>query len=238
MESNKVVYIHRKKTDNSVFYVGMGSLKRAYCKQRNEWWNKVVDKHGYIVEIYKDGLTQEEAFELEIELIAKYGRRDLKNGQLINQTKGGIAVEGISCNISKKKSKSLKSVIRTDEWKNKISIAHKGKIKSKEHRENIAKARTGTKIPEHVKAKMRLSNKSKIITAVPVSCYDYYTDEFISNFSSVREASKKLGCLETSISQNLNGRTKFVNSKILNKKLKIKNYAYATHREIYCHQNN
>lgn len=237
MENNKVVYIHRKKTDNSVFYVGMGSLKRAYCKQRNEWWNRVVDKYGYIVEIYKQGLTQEEAFKLEIELIAKYGRIDLKNGQLINQTKGGISVEGISCSISKKKSESLKSVIRTDEWKNKISLAHKGKIKSKEHRENIAKSRTGTKIPEHVKAKMRLSNKSKIITAVPISCYDYYTDEFISNFSSIREASKNLECLETSICNNLNGRSKKVNSKKLNKQLKFKYNGTKTNRKIYYHQN-
>lgn len=222
MKNNKVVYLHKKKTDESVFYVGMGDLKRAYCKQRPEWWNRVVNKYGYIIEIYKDGLTQEQAFELEIELINRYGRIDLKNGQLINQTKGGIAVEGVSCSILKKKSESLKSVIRTDEWKNKISLAHKGKIKSKEHRENIAKARTGTKIPEHVKVKMRLSNKSKIITAVPISCYDYYTDEFISNFSSIREASKKLGCLETTISNNLHGRSEKVNSKILNKQLKIK----------------
>jgi hypothetical protein len=222
MKNNKVVYLHKKKTDESVFYVGMGNLKRAYCKQRPEWWNRVVNKYGYIIEIYKDGLTQEQAFELEIELIDRYGRIDLKNGQLINQTKGGIAIEGVSCSILKKKSKSLKSVIRTDEWKNKISLSHKGKIKSKEHRENIAKARTGTKIPEYVKAKMRLSNKSKIITSVPISCYNYYTDEFILNFSSIREASEKLECLETSICNNLNGRSKKVNSKRLNKQLKFK----------------
>jgi hypothetical protein len=222
MKNNKVVYLHKKKTDNSVFYVGMGDLKRAYCKQRPEWWNRVVSKYGYIIEIYKDGLTQEQAFELEIELITKYGRIDLKNGQLINQTKGGITVEAVSFSILKKKIESLKSVIRTEEWKNKISLSHKGKIKSKEHRENIAKARTGTKIPEQVKAKMRLSNKSKIITSVPISCYDYYTSEFIENFSSVREAAKKLGCLETAISNNLYGRSKKVNSKILNKQLKIK----------------
>jgi len=222
MKNNKVVYLHKKKTDNSIFYIGMGSLKRAYCKQRTEWWNRVVDKYGYIIEIYKDGLTQEQAFELEIELIDRYGRIDLKNGQLINQTKGGISVEGVSCSILKKKSESLKSVIRTDEWKNKISLAHKGKIKSEEHRENIAKVRTGTKIPEHVKVKMRLSNKSKTITSIPISCYDYYTSEFIENFYSVREAAKKLGCLETAISNNLHGRSKKVNSKILNKQLKIK----------------
>lgn len=222
MKNNKVVYLHRKKIDNSVFYVGMGDLKRAYCKQRPEWWNRVVEKYGYVVEIYKDELTKEQAFELEIELISKYGRIDLGSGQLINQTKGGITVEILSDEILKKRSESLKSVVRTEEWKNKISLSHKGKVKSKKHRENIAKSRIGTKIPEDVKAKMRLSNKSKLITAVPISCYDYYTDEFIENFTSIREASKKLGCLETSICNNLYGRSKKLNSKTLNKQLKIK----------------
>jgi len=222
MKNNKVVYLHRKKTDNSIFYVGMGNLKRAYSKQRSKWWNRVVDKYGYVIEIYKNGLTQEEAFELEIELINKYGRIDLGNGQLINQTKGGITVESLSEKNLKKRSESLKSVIRTDDWKNKISLAHKGKIKSKEHRDNIAKSRIGSKIPEEVRQKMRISNKSKIITAVPISCYDYNTCEFIENFTSIREASKKLECLETSICNNLNGRSKKVNSKTLNKQLKFK----------------
>jgi hypothetical protein len=221
MKNCKVVYLHRKKTDNSVFYVGMGNLKRAYCKQRPEWWNRVVSKYGYIIEIYKQDLTQDEAFEIEIELIKKYGRIDMKNGQLINQTKGGIAIQEISEGVLKKRSKSLKCIVRTEEWKNKISLAHKGKVKSKKHRENIAKSRIGTKISEDIKAKMRLSNKSKIITAKPIACYDYNSLEFISNYSSLRQASKDLGCLETSISNNLSKKSKKVNSKILNKQLKF-----------------
>lgn len=221
MKNSKVVYLHKKKTDSSVFYVGMGELKRAYCKQRSKWWNKVVKKYGYIVEIYKDGLTQEEAFKLEIELIEKYGRIDLKNGQLINQTIGGITTQGMSDYVLKKRSKSLKSVTRTEEWKSKISLAHKGKLKSKEHRENISKSRIGKKASEEIKEKMRLSNKSKIITAKPVTCYEYYSSEFIANFNSVRQASKELGCLETSITNNIFKRSKMVNSKTLNKKLKF-----------------
>ena len=221
VKNNKVVYLHRKKTDNSVFYVGVGNLKRAYCKQRPKWWNNVVSKYGYTIEIYKDRLTQDESFQIEIELIEKYGRIDLKNGQLINRTKGGITVQGVSESILKKRSKSLKSVVRTEEWKNKISLAHKGKAKSKKHRENIAKSRIGTKISEDIKAKMRLSNKSKIITAKPIACYDYNSFEFISNYPSLRQASKDLGCLETSIANNLSKKSKKVNSKILNKQLKF-----------------
>jgi len=222
MERNKVVYLHRKKTDGSVFYVGMGSLKRAYCKQRSIIWHRFINKYGYVVEIYKDRLTKEEAFKIEIDLIEKYGRVDLKSGKLINQTKGGITVESLSEEIIVRRSKSLKSIKRTDEWKRKISLSHKGKVKSKEHRENIAKSIRGKKLSENTREKMRLSNKSKIITAIPVDCYDYLTSEFINGFCSIREASKQLGCLETSISNNLKGRTKKVKNKILNKQLKFK----------------
>jgi hypothetical protein len=220
MKNSKVVYLHRKETDNSIFYVGMGNLKRAYCKQRPDWWKRVVKKYGCIVEIYKDGLTQEEAFQIEIELIEKYGRIDLKNGQLINQTKGGITIEGMSDIILKKRSKSLKSVVRTEEWKKKISNALKGKVKSKEWRDKISKTLTGSKLSESTKAKMRLSNKSKILTAKPIACYDYYSNEFISNFESVRIAANELGCKETSISNNLHNRSKSFNSKKLNKKIR------------------
>jgi hypothetical protein len=222
MERNKVVYLHRKKTDNSVFYVGVGSLRRASSKQRSILWFSITNKHGYVIEIYKEGLTAEEAFEIEIALIDKYGRIDLKNGQLVNHTKGGITVEGLSKKIMAKRSKSLSSIKRTDEWRINISLSHKGKVKSKEHRENISKSLTGKKMSEHTKEKMRLSNKSKIITARSIACYDYLTSEFIDNFCSIREASKCLGCLETSISNNLKGRSNLTKSKTLNKQLKFK----------------
>jgi hypothetical protein len=222
MESNKVVYIHRKKTDNSIFYVGMGNLKRAYSKQRSKWWKRVVDKYGYTIEIYKDGLTRDEACNLEIQLISEYGRIDLNNGQLINKTKGGITIEGMSNEIIEQKKKKLKSIVRTEEWRNKISLSHKGKIKSKEHIENIRKAMTGRKLPEKTKEKMRISNKSKIISSIPILCYDYNMIEYIIEFPSVREAARQLDCLETSISNNLNGRSKKVKSKKLNKNLKFK----------------
>lgn len=220
MENNKVVYLHRKKTDNSVFYVGMGNMKRAYCKQRSAWWNRIVDKYGYIIEIYKDGLIKEDAFKIEINLIEKYGRIDLKNGQLINQTIGGITVEGLCDKVLRKRSKSLKSVVRNKEWNNKISNSLKGKAKTNIHKENLSKANLGKKHTEETKEKMRLSNKSKTITAKAISCYDYYSNEILFNFDSIRNAAKELGCKETSICNNLYNRSRSINSKTLNKKIK------------------
>ena len=63
---------------NEVFYVGIGSIKRAKekGKGRSLFWNYVVNKHDYKVEIIQENLSWEIACELEEFLISLYGRRD------------------------------------------------------------------------------------------------------------------------------------------------------------------
>ena len=87
---NKVVYLHRNKITNEVFYVGMGSDKRPYDKhKRNLFWNNYVNKYGFSVEIVKTNLSSKEASKEEIRLISLFGRRDLKEGSLVNLSNGG-----------------------------------------------------------------------------------------------------------------------------------------------------
>jgi len=83
------VYAHKKKTDGKIFYIGKGCGKRAYKKDRSEWWKNTVSKHGYTVEILSDGLLEEDAFELEEFVIS-----ELK-GQLCNMTNGGEGSSGL-----------------------------------------------------------------------------------------------------------------------------------------------
>jgi hypothetical protein len=84
------VYLHRRLDDNSVFYVGKGKGRRAWTKKsRNKHWKHIVDKHSYSVEIFKNALTESEAFKLEEEQINLYG---LKN--LSNMTLGGVSTTG------------------------------------------------------------------------------------------------------------------------------------------------
>ena len=95
--SNKVLYIHRKKTNNEIFYVGIGSPNRAFNlheQARSSFWKRTVDKYGVIVEVLETGLTKEEAVRKEIALIRKIGRRDLDEGTLVNHTDGGDGVSG------------------------------------------------------------------------------------------------------------------------------------------------
>lgn len=83
------IYLHLKPC-GEVFYVGIGKNRRAYNKKsRNSWWKKVVNKHGYEIQIIKNRITKEEACELEKILISWYGRRDLGKGTLVNLTDGG-----------------------------------------------------------------------------------------------------------------------------------------------------
>tara|TARA_R100000541_G_scaffold270_5_gene1058 strand:+ start:54 stop:449 length:396 start_codon:yes stop_codon:yes gene_type:complete len=91
MKNNKVVYIHRKKSDDTIFYVGMGNSYRPNKKKgsRSVFWNRTVTKHGYYIEVLFDGLSTEEAFYIEKYLISKFGRRDLGLGDLVNMTNGG-----------------------------------------------------------------------------------------------------------------------------------------------------
>jgi hypothetical protein len=84
---NKVVYIHRNPNTLEVFYVGQGSLKRAYRVgvSRGERYFSYVSKFGDpIIEIYKDGLSREESLVVEVELISKFGRIVDGTGTLIN----------------------------------------------------------------------------------------------------------------------------------------------------------
>jgi hypothetical protein len=87
-----MVYLHRRKDNNEVFYVGIGNdIKRAYeIKNRtNKHWIGIVNKHGHTVEIVVQDVSWEEACIIEKDLIKKYGRFDLNEGTLVNMTDGG-----------------------------------------------------------------------------------------------------------------------------------------------------
>lgn len=92
---NFYVYVHRRKTDNKVFYVGKGNDRRGWQKTgRNKLWHTIANKHGVICEIVKDNLDENLSFDLEKELISFYGRLDLRTGCLANFTDGGEGRSG------------------------------------------------------------------------------------------------------------------------------------------------
>jgi len=109
----------------------MGNKRRPHIKLgRNQHWNNIVNKHGYNIELISDNLTQKEALELEIKLIAFYGRKDLGLGTLVNKSNGGERNCGYICSEETRK-RLVESHIGNKpsiETKNKMSKAKKGKI--------------------------------------------------------------------------------------------------------------
>lgn len=220
MEADKVVYFHRKATNGEIFYVGMGSPKRPYYKRRTTWWQNVVDKYGYTIDIVHRGLTQEQAFELEIKYIAQFGRYDLGTGSLVNQTDGGPSFVGILKEKTKNNGKALKGRKKSDKHKANLSKSLSNMAKSSVHKSNISKALKGRKLSEETKAKIR-KNNTAYLKSKAVACYNYYTKEWIADFSSNVQAAKVIGCNKSLIYRNINKILSKVYSKNLKKYVKF-----------------
>lgn len=138
-----IVYKHYKLDTKELFYVGIGlKEKRAYSKySRNDLWKNIVSKHNYYVEIYKKNISYDEAKIIEINLIKKYGRLDLKTGILCNMTDGGDGCFNLSDESKKSISNKLKGNKQSEETKLKKSISCKEAWKD-ENLRNIQRKRT------------------------------------------------------------------------------------------------
>ena len=103
-ERGKCVYLHRNPKTKEVFYVGIGVETRAKdFSKRSVFWSNYRNKHGVEVDIIKKGLSSSKAQSLEVELIKKYGRRDLGTGSLVNLSHGGEGIVPRGVRVFQKK---------------------------------------------------------------------------------------------------------------------------------------
>jgi hypothetical protein len=124
-------YAHHKLSDNSIFYIGKGTGKRAYEKfGRGTYWNRTQKKYGYAVEILSRWDTEEEAYNHEVMLI---GDLKSKGFVLCNLTDGGGGPSG---------------QIFTDEYRKKLSIASAGERNPMYGRRGLDSPLYGRKKPE------------------------------------------------------------------------------------------
>jgi hypothetical protein len=139
--SNYYVYLHLRKTNNKVFYVGKGKGKRAWSRHsRNKHWNHIVNKHDFLAKIVDKDLSEEQAFELETFMIDFIGFENL-----CNMTFGGEGVSGLK---------------HSEETRAKISSIHKGRIVSKEMCAKISAAKKASITPE-LRLKISQANKGR-----------------------------------------------------------------------------
>lgn len=86
------VYVHRRLSDNKIFYVGKGKNKRAFEKSyRNPKWNNIASVHGFKVEFAVSHMEELDALKLEQDMIAWFGKENLAN-----VTDGGEGFTGYS----------------------------------------------------------------------------------------------------------------------------------------------
>lgn len=135
--TNYYVYGHYRKSDASLFYVGKGIGSRASSKKnRNKYWHNIVRKDGLEIKYFSKGLSEPEAFALEISLISKLS-------PVANFTKGGDggntfvkkSKEEITAIVNKRKTDPKKLATygflgkKHSEERNKLlSERHKGKL--------------------------------------------------------------------------------------------------------------
>lgn len=142
------IYVHKRKTDLSIFYVGKGKDNRhKSLSGRNLHWKNIVNKHGFISEILFENLTEEESFKIEIDLIKKYKEDGII---LCNRSTGGEGAAG---------------VIHSEQTKQKFRIAKLGKKQSNSHAEKSRIARIGHKnTPENIE-KTAASRRRPVINS-------------------------------------------------------------------------
>lgn len=184
------VYQHIRPDTNTVFYVGIGNIKRPFhLKSRNKLWNRIVKKNNgsFKVEILFENLTSAEAKRIEIDLIKKYGRKDLGTGLLVNLTDGGEGLLNLSENARQQRCLNIRKSLAN------MSVEKK-ESKRLKNQEN---------------AKIRKYSKGKIIA------YKYPSMEFVGEYFNANEAKRDLNV--NNISYCLNKRFKSIKGYCFNR---------------------
>jgi group I intron endonuclease len=186
------VYLITNKSNNKV-YVGKSIILKYRWKKH--LWKLKQGKHynlhlqsafkKYGIDYFEFSIlekcSEDIVCEKEMFYISKYQSDNPQFGY--NKTKGG---EGLRA---------------TDEIKQKISNSLKGKPASESKKENCRKAQTGLK-----RSKEHRENIGKARRR-PISQYDL-KGNFIKNWDSIREAANELGFRESQIGRCVNGKRK------------------------------
>jgi len=151
------VYEHWRPDLDLPFYVGKGKGPRAFKFDRNKDHAKVqakLAKRGMCVEVrlVRFDLTEQEAYDIEIERIAFWREAGIR---LVNKTNGGGGFSGFIRPLG---------IRLSPEARAKLSAARKGMKFSAEHRANLSARKTGVPRPpftEETRARMRAASAAR-----------------------------------------------------------------------------
>jgi hypothetical protein len=162
------VYALFRSDTGTIFYIGMGSGKRvhlsALCGNGNPFKQRVISKCGEVIPvIVKDGMTMEDANDLERALILAVGRHP--QGPLTNLAAGGEGCSDPSEQTRDLMSLRAKERNRNSPWEAK----RKARMADPEVRAKMSAAKKGKPSPrkgavlsEETRAKIGAANKGRI----------------------------------------------------------------------------
>jgi hypothetical protein len=155
------IYAHYKADDpdSPPFYIGKGKGKRDKSGRRNPYWKNISNKHGFIIKRLAENLTEQEAWDLEKKLIARYGRLVDNTGCLCNLSEGGEGASGV---IHSKATKEKWSKAKKGKTWEEIFGAEKAarireqrKLRTRKHsdetKKKISESKKGSKNPMYGK---------------------------------------------------------------------------------------
>lgn len=163
-------YLRAKDSDHgkklTPYYIGKGQGNRASSKSgrgasRSKGRRAPTPKDKSYITFIQEGLTEPEAFALEIYSIALYGRIDIGTGILRNMTDGGEGGSGISDETRRRRGAARAGKLLSKETRQKISAALKGRKLSENHRQKLIQILTGRVRTELTRQKISMGNKGK-----------------------------------------------------------------------------
>lgn len=198
------VYRHENKV-NGKSYIGITSRKNPNYRWQNgegykdQMFYRAIQKYGWenfnhIIEA--ENLLEEDAKQLEIQLIKKYKA----GGKCYNITDGGDGRLGIPMHKNTKEAllKANTGRICSEETRKKISESEKGKHCSEENKQLYRKLYTGKKLSEEHKQKIKDNNaKAKITVLVNLKSGEEL------EFNSATQAAEWLGLSSSSVRSSI-----------------------------------
>jgi len=159
--------------NNEAFYVGKGKNERAWSHLSRKDKHPLTHRFNKMrqngitpnISLYSE-LDEELAFFLEEELIAKFGRKDLGTGTLLNMTNGGDGGAGYVVSEETRKKISIAGQGRkcSEETKRLMSATRTGEIRSEETKSNISKSKKGQKYSKIARFNMSLGQTGRVHT--------------------------------------------------------------------------
>lgn len=171
--SNTIYYVYaylRSKDSQTAFagtpyYIGYGKGQRAFNKHRIP-----VPKDKSKIIFLHENLSEDQAKDLEIQEIARYGRKDLGTGILTNLTNGG---EGVSGMIHSEETKKIMSEKKSGENNN-----FYGKTHSEEARKKISESKKGKPGSGNFRGKTHSEDTKKKISEYNINRSDKHKVAF------------------------------------------------------------